>query len=280
MTTLILITTGLLIGFLVLKIRLSFGVAITSSLQFYCIAWFIYGCVYFGVYLAEAAIVLMLDIHHDWTTYLFNHKWIIQGVIYLIPILGTLISSLSGGVSNKNSTKHRSYQKTRIKPIIIPVATSNSKKQVQKKNVRAINRKNLIDLKNNLRNGISLTISIKDYCDSDLYELSSFAGQYGTRLSLLDCDLVSIRQLANIARNGRGFIKVDSIVDAGLEAEELAEKGVCFTCDCKNRSTAIKYIVDKAKKANGKIILINCRHLSSIEIAEIRQIGKDNVEIK
>lgn len=55
---------------------------------------------------------------------------------------------------------------------------------------------------------------------------------------------------------------------------------ICFTCDCKNRSTIIKYIVEKARKANGKIVLVNCQSMTSNEIAELRSIGKDNVEIR
>ena len=70
------------------------------------------------------------------------------------------------------------------------------------------------------------------------------------------------------------------MIEAGTDALELADNSVCFTCDCKNRSTSIKYIVEKARKTNAKIVLINCRSMTTNEIAELRSIGKDNIEIR
>ena len=281
MTTLTFIVGGYLIGVLLLKIRLPFAQALVYCFQFYGLAWFIYGCIWCAVYVLKIALVLMLGLHYDWPIFISGHKWIIQGIIYLIPVVMMLRPSSSNSSTHKSTTGYSSKSKTRIKPTIIPIPTSTPKKQVQNPLVRPISRKNLTNLKNNLRDGRSLTISLKDYCDTDISELTSYAGQYGTKISLIDCNLVSsTRQLANIARHGRGFVYVDSVIEAGTDALELADNSVCFTCDCKNRSTSIKYIVEKARKTNAKIVLINCRSMTTNEIAELRSIGKDNIEIR
>lgn len=279
-TTLVFIIAGILIGVLLLRLRLPFSEALTTGIKLYLFAWLIYACVYCMIYVLKIILVVMLGIQNDWSSYFSSHKWIIQEVFYLLPIAIMLISSLSDNSTQNDGTKKRFNSKLRINPAIIPIPTSTRKKQVQTQLVRAISRKNLTNIKNNLSKGTSLTISLKEYCDADISELVSYAGQYRAKLTLTDCKLVSVKQLANMARNGRGFVTIDSIIEAGFDAQELAGVGVCFTCDCKNRSTIIKYIVEKSKKANGKLILINCQNLPSNEIAEIRSIGRDSVEIR
>lgn len=277
MSSLTLIVIGLAIGTLLLKIRNSFRDALLTSFQIYILAWFIFWCFYGLVYLTKIPFAF-LGIHNNWQDYVSSQKWVIHSVIYLLPIF---LSLLKGSVSHTNTTVQKSSTKRVVNPVIVPAHVSTNKKAEAKPMNRPINRKNLTEIINNLRKGIGQEISMRDYCDTDISELVNNAGKFGTKLSLKDCYLVSsIRQLANVARNGKGFVYVDNVIEAGSDAEELADKGICFTMDCKNRSTSIKNIVEKAKKANGKIVLINCRNMSSNAISELRSIGKDNIEIK
>ena len=63
-------------------------------------------------------------------------------------------------------------------------------------------------------------------------------------------------------------------------AEELAKNGAYFTCDCTNRSTRIPFIVKCAVEGKGKVVLKNCRWMSSVEISKLKTEGGNYIEIQ
>lgn len=270
---------GLITGTLVFKYLGKFDLwpSIKFSFLSYILAWGVYFVLILFSGLASF-VLIFLGISPDWLDAIPNHKWIIQGICDLIIILSMIGSNSEETGKRSNSTTSDKKNMSKKSYVILPPSRPTA--VATPKNARPNSRKNLTNITNDIRKGLNLTISFRDFCDTDLYDLATLAGKFGTKLNMINSDMVSVRQLANIVQNCHGYVYADRIVEAGLDAELLAEKGVCFTCDCKNRSTSIKYIVEKSKKANGKLVLINCRHLSSREIEELRSIGKDNLEIK
>lgn len=274
MESYIFILVAILIGTLLCKRGTTILSALQLSVMMYCFAWLGYlllsGCT---VLLEIILIFVGFDVH--WSEVISNYKWIIQGIGYLILILAALSPSDNNGGKSTSYLKKSSDTSSHIRPHI-----PSANKSTPRVAARPISRKNLTNITNDMRKGMTVVVSFKDYCDTDLTELSTLAGKLKNKLILTNTNIVSLYQLANIVKDGRGYVSVDRIIDAGLDAEKFAEKGVCFTCDCRNRSTCIKDIAIKSRAAKGKVIFINCKHLTSMEIESLRSIGKDNIEVR
>lgn len=180
----------------------------------------------------------------------------------------------SGGKREK-ATSSRKPSKSKTTVIPIPVQRSDRKPEAI-----TLSSRNMTNLSNDVRNGISVAISFQAYNISDIERLAALANKSGSKITLKDVRKAQVETLSNITKVARGHVYVDKIIEAGFDAEKLAKNGACFACDCQNRSTSIKSIAKYAVEGKGKVTFTNCKWMSSREISELHAIGKNYIEIQ
>lgn len=266
MTTFLLPIGIFLFGALLVKLRTSILDALKLSVLSYVYAWLFFAFTWVCVWLFTS-ILNFIGFSLNWEDFILNHKFIIQGILYIIFILPYLFDDESG------ASKTTSYKPR--KQISNPPRNSNN----ETKKIR-ISSRNIINLSNDVIHGIDVEVSFNSYGIFDIERLAKYANISKAKITLNDIEKVRVDNLSSICKLARGQVYLDRIFDAGFDAEELAKNGACFICDCKNRSTRIPYIVKHAVEGNGKVVLKNCRWMSYVEISKLRTEGGNYIEIQ
>ena len=265
--TIFLLPIGIfLFGALLVKLRTSILDALKLSALSYVYSWLFFAFSWVCVWLCTS-ILNFIGFSLNWGDFILNNKFIIQGILYFIFIVPYLFEDESGA---SKTTSYKPYKKTTY-----TTRKSNNGTETVKTSSR-----NITNLSNDVISGIDVEISFNSYGIFDIQRLAKFANISKAKITLNDIEKVRVDNLSSICKLARGQVYLDRIFDAGFDAEELAKNGACFTCDCKNRSPRLPYVVRSVVQGKGKVVLKNCRWMSSVEISKLRTEGGNYIEIQ
>ena len=271
MTTILLPIGIFLFGAILLRLKISTLDALKFSALMYGLAWLSFVFLWLCLWLCKF-IFNFIGFSINWDDFIVTNKFIIQGILYIFFVLPILLDTESKAAS-KTSTN--TSAKTSSPKTTIPLSKINK----ETKTVRTSSN-NITNLSNDVIHGINVEISLNSYGIFDIQRLAKFANISKANITLNDIEKVRVDNLSSICKLARGHVYLDRIFDAGFDAEELAKNVAYFTCDCTNRSTRIPFIVKCAVEGKGKVVLKNCRWMSSVEISKLKTEGGNYIEIQ
>ena len=259
-----------LLGTLVLKIRNTFVDSLRLSGLTYIYAWLFYALLYVCVW-CVSFLLRFLGITIQWDDVVSESKWFIQGGLFCLLVLVTLMKG-----SNAKADKGRHTRNTTsVKPVVSQVR----RRGWQAESV-SLSLKDITTLSNDVSRGINTAVSFKSFSQHDIVRLAALAAKSGAILTLKNIDKVQADILAGITKEARGYVYLDRMIVAGFDAEKLARNGARFVCDGRNRSTSIMEVAKCAAQGKGRVTFINCQWMSSLDMSKLRSLGGNFIEIQ
>lgn len=188
--------------------------------------------------------------------------------------------STSRPAASRPTTSHFSTTPTETRPTapaqrprVVPVATPQKSKD-------PLGPVNMTNIENQLEKGISVRLDFEPNY-ARINRAVQLMKKSGAKITFYNLDKVmNYSNLIHTAKLAPGQIIYEQVFPANLNAIGLAESGACFTCDCKDHSTAIKDIAKAAKRGGGLVTFVNVSWMGTFEMKDLRESGGSHVEFK